>query len=258
MNTAETGQTTTHTASQAADESVQDIQRPLVTVDVVVFTLMDEALHVLLVQRPAADKEPFPGQWALPGGFVDVWQDEDLRACALRKLRDKTAVQSPYLEQLGSWGGRLRDPRGWSVTQVYFALLPWASLQPRKGGNAADVRWFPVDGTGLAQPGTALAFDHGRILAAAMERLRSKVEYTSLPAFLLPEPFTLPQLQRVYEIVLGRGLDKSAFRTRALAAPDFLEEVGPQATGAPRSPMGYRLVNRLQPVTFPRTFQVRG
>ena len=234
-----------------------DIERPLVTVDVVIFTLLTDALQVLLVQRPSHAGEPFPGQWALPGGFVDVALDDDLRACALRKLRDKTAVDSPYLEQLGSWGGRLRDPRGWSVTQVYFALLPWASLQPRKGSNAADVRWFPVDAAGAAPTADALAFDHALILAAGAKRLRSKVEYTSLPAFLLPEPFTLPQLQQVYEIVLGRPLDKSAFRTRALAAPDFLAETGLQATGAPRAPMGYRLANRHQPVTFPRTFQSR-
>ena len=211
----------------------------------------------LPARRSAHAGEPFPGQWALPGGFVDVALDDDLRACALRKLRDKTAVASPYLEQLGSWGGRLRDPRGWSVTQVYFALLPLASLQPRKGSNAADVRWFAVDAAGAAPTADPLAFDHALILAAAVERLRSKVEYTSLPAFLLSEPFTLPQLQQVYEIVLGRPLDKSAFRTRALAAPDFLEEAGLQATGAPRAPMGYRLVNRHQPVTFPRTFQSR-
>jgi 8-oxo-dGTP diphosphatase len=241
----------------APARSVRDIDRPLVTVDVVIFTLIDEVLQVLLVQRPHHGTEPFPGQWALPGSFVDVLLDDDLRACALRKLREKTAVESPYLEQLGSWGGRLRDPRGWSVTQVYFALLPWASLRRRKGANTADVRWFPVDTTGVTQVDGELAFDHRPILAAAVERLRSKVEYTSLPAFLLTEPFTLPQLQRVYETVLGRSVDKSAFRTRALAVPDFLEEVGPQATGAPRSPMGYRLVNRLQPVTFPRTFQAR-
>ena len=237
--------------------SVQDIARPLVTVDVVIFTLIDEALQVLLVQRPSHKGEPFPGQWALPGGFVDVLLDDDLRACALRKLHEKTAVASPYLEQLGSWGGRLRDPRGWSVTQVYFALLPWASLQSRKGANAAAVRWFAVDEAGAVQADEGLAFDHACILAAAVERLRSKVEYTSLPAFLLTEPFTLPQLQRVYEIVLGRPVDKSAFRTRALAAPDFLEEAGLQATGAPRAPMGYRLKCRVQPVTFPRTFQAR-
>lgn len=237
--------------------SVQDIARPLVTVDVVIFTLMADALQVLLVQRPSHEGEPFPGQWALPGGFVDLALDDDLRACAMRKLRDKTAVDSPYLEQLGSWGGRQRDPRGWSVTQVYFALLPWASLQPRKGSNAADVRWFAVDAAGAVLTTQALAFDHALILAAAVKRLRSKVEYTSLPAFLLTEPFTLPELQRVYEIVLSRPLDKSAFRTRALAAPDFLEETGLQATGAPRVPMGYRLVNRHQPVTFPRTFQSR-
>lgn len=257
MNTSEKWSVSHHTPASPGPD-IERMDRPLVTVDVVVFTLIDEALHVLLVQRPQHGNEPFPGQWALPGGFVDVLQDDDLQDCALRKLREKTAVASPYLEQLGSWGGRLRDPRGWSVTQVYFALLPHHELQPRKGANAADVRWFPVDATGLAQPDVGLAFDHGLILSAAMERLRSKVEYTSLPAFLLPELFTLPQLQHVYEIVLGRPVDKSAFRTRALAVPDFLVERGRQDTGAPRSPMGYGLVNRLRPVTFPRTFQARG
>ncbi len=102
----------------APSVQVQDINRPMVTVDVAVFTLLDDVLQVLLVQRPSQHHEPYPGRWALPGGFVDVLLDDDLRACALRKLSEKTAVASPYLEQLGSWGGRLRDPRGWSVTHV--------------------------------------------------------------------------------------------------------------------------------------------
>ena len=102
-----------------------------------------------------------------------------------------------------------------------------------------------------------LAFDHAQILAAAVERLRSKVEYTSLPAFLLPEPFTLPQLQHAYEVVLGRALDKSSFRTRALAM-EFLQEVGPMLhLDVPRKPEGYRLRNRDCPVTFPRPLQAR-
>ena len=242
-------------ASGAA--TAADIVRPLVTVDVVIFTLIDEALNVLLMQRPSQSGEPFPGQWALPGGFVDVAHDDDLRACALRKLQEKTAVSSPYLEQLGSWGGRYRDPRGWSATHAYFALLPQKQLKLNKGANAVDVRWFPVPGNGVVQASEGLAFDHDNILATAIERLRSKVEYTSLPAFLLDEPFTLPQLQRAYEIVLGRSVDKSAFRTRTLAAPEFLEIVGIQESRSPRAPMGYRMKHRDQPVTFPRTFQPR-
>jgi 8-oxo-dGTP diphosphatase len=101
-----------------------------------------------------------------------------------------------------------------------------------------------------------LAFDHRAILAVALERLRSKVEYTSLPAYLLHEPFTLPQLQHVYEVVLGRPLDKSGFRTRALAA-NFLVEMGQMDVGAPRPAMGYRLNDRQLPTVFPRTFSAR-
>src|SRR6185436_17106866 len=147
--------------------------------------------------------------------------DRSLMDCAVRKLREKTSIAGPYLEQLGSWGGAARDPRGWSATHVWFALLPSAELRPEKGANAADVAWFDVD----ALPRRRLAFDHSEILQSAVERLRGKVEYTSLPAFLLPEPFTLPQLQHAYEIVLARPVDKSGFRTRMLAA-GFLEETG--------------------------------
>lgn len=234
-----------------------DFPRPFTTVDVVIFTVADDALQVLLVQRPTAGSEPFPGRWALPGGFVDVRQDADLLACARRKLLDKTGVDSPYLEQLGSWGGAARDPRGWSATHVYFALIPGHDLILAKGANAADVSWFAVDELLGVRGPSALAFDHGEILHAAVERLRAKVEYTSLPAFLLPEPFTLPQLQQAYEVVLGRPVDKSGFRTRMMAA-GFLLEAG-LVEGASRRPaMGYRLADRSAPVVFPRTFSPRG
>ena len=233
-------------------KAAADFPRPYTTVDVVIFTVLDDSLQVLLVQRPQDGDEPYPGRWALPGGFVNVAVDADLEACARRKLREKTGVDSPYLEQLGSWGGAARDPRGWSATHVYFALIPGQHLALTKGANAADVGWFPVD-----EPlHKRLAFDHGSILKTAVERLRSKVEYTSLPAFLLPEPFTLPQLQRVYEVVLGRPVDKSGFRTRMLAAK-FLEEVGYVEGGSNRPAMGYRLVDRHSAVVFPRTFSPR-
>lgn len=226
---------------------------PFTTVDVVIFTVLDDELRVLLVQRPSNADDPFPGAWALPGGFVDIDQDRDLEACARRKLFEKTAVVSPYLEQLGSWGGEGRDPRGWSATHVYFALIPGQGLTLEKGANAADVGWFQVDQVLRHQK---LAFDHAAILRAAVERLRGKVEYTSLPAFLLQEPFTLPQLHKTYEVVLGRPIDKSAFRTRTLSA-DFLDEAGYVAGESNRPAMGYRLRDRGAPVVFPRTFSPR-
>ncbi len=226
---------------------------PYTTVDVVIFTVLKDALQVLLVQRPSDALEPFPSRWALPGGFVNVAEDDDLLACARRKLLEKTGVVSPYLEQLGSWGGATRDPRGWSATHVYFALIPGADLALTQGANAADVAWMPLEKV-LTE--MVLAFDHSHILEAAAERLRSKVEYTSLPAFLLPEPFTLPQLQQIYEVVLGRPIDKSGFRTRMLAA-DFLDEAGYVGGQSYRPAMSYCLKNRAAVVVFPRTFSPR-
>jgi 8-oxo-dGTP diphosphatase len=226
---------------------------PLTTVDVVIFSVVDDSLQVLLVKRPGEPDDPFPNLWALPGGFVDVDQDADLVACARRKLKEKTGVVSPYLEQLGSWGSAKRDPRGWSATHVYFALIPGGDVVLAKGANAAEVSWFRID---QAMNRLKLAFDHAEILKAAVDRLRGKVEYTSLPAFLLAEPFTLPQLQRTYEIVLGRSVDKSGFRTRMLAA-EFLEEAGYVDGESNRPAMGYRLRDRQVPALFPRTFSPR-
>lgn len=169
--------------------------------------------------------------------------------CALRKLHEKTGVATPYLEQLGSWGGASRDPRGWSSTHCFYALMPAQAVQLQKGGNAAAVQWFAADAAQRQQ----LAFDHAELLATALARLRSKVEYSSLPAFLLEEPFTLPELQRTYEIVLGRPVDKSAFRKRMLDGR-FLLEVGKQPGVLGRPAVVYRLLDRSQAVVFPRTF----
>ena len=221
-----------------------EFPRPLTTVDVAIFAIRDDALQVLLVRRPSGEGEPFPGAWALPGGFVDVARDKDLEACAIRKLRDKTGMVGPYLEQLGSWGSARRDPRGWSATHAYFALMPTVSIV---GG---DAEWFAIQ-SGRTKP--KLAFDHGEILEAAIARLRNKVEYTSLPAFLMPAEFTLPDLQRVYEIVLDRPLEKSAFRTRMLAT-DLIETVAKMRRGPNRPAQLYRLKKAKSPVFFTRPF----
>jgi len=228
-------------AKSSSRASPLGFERPLVTVDVVIFTVIGEQLKVLLVRRPADATDPFAGRAALPGGFIDVNLDGTLQDCALRKLRNKTGFVAPYLEQLGSWGNATRDPRGWCATHVYFALVPPPQDAPAGGPDGSE--WVEVD----AALRKRLAFDHAEILAAAVDRLRGKVEYTSLPAFLLPEPFTLPLLQRTYEIVLGRPMDKSAFRKRMLDA-GFLAEAG-------RTAMGYRIVDRERAAVFPRTFR---
>ncbi|MDH4325248.1 MAG: NUDIX hydrolase [Betaproteobacteria bacterium] len=236
-----------------AKQPLAGIARPLATVDLAIFTVTDDALRVLLVQRPATADEPFPGLWALPGGFVDTERDVDLEHCALRKLKEKAGIESPYLEQLGSWGSAKRDPRGWSATHAYFALVSRGAPALKPGGNAPDARWFPVSGSSVA---VRLAFDHAQILAAAISRLRNKVEYTSLPAFTLPREFTLTELQRTYEVVLGRALEKSAFRTRVLAA-DLVRPVGRIRRGPNRPAQMYRLRNPRAPVFFARTFSPR-
>jgi 8-oxo-dGTP diphosphatase len=221
--------------------------RPLTTVDVVIFGILDNGLHVLLVTRPDTPDEPYPGLRALPGGFVNVESDTDLESCALRKLQGKTGVKTPYLEQVGSWGGKERDPRGWSATHVYFSLIP-----PPENLEG-DAAWFPVEGRGVK---LKLAFDHNMLLEAAVQRLRSKVEYTSLPAFLLPDEFTLSELQLMYEVILERPLEKSAFRTRVLAA-GLVKPVNKIRTGNNRPAQLYRLVHPRKAVFFPRTFSPR-
>lgn len=225
-------------------------ERPLVTVDVAIFAIREGALHVLAVQRPADKHEPFPSLWALPGGFVNVQIDKDLEASALRKLKEKTGVVAPYLEQVGSWGSADRDPRGWSVTHVYFALVGSDEATLRPGGNAGDARWLAVDGNRVREK---LAFDHADLLKAALTRLRNKVEYTSLPAYLMPAEFTLTELQQVYEIVLDRTLEKKAFRTRMLAA-ELLEPLDRHKEGPNRPAQLYKLASKRKLHFFARAF----
>jgi 8-oxo-dGTP diphosphatase len=227
--------------------------KPLSTVDVVIFAVLEGRLRVLLVQRPATAGEPFPLVWALPGGFVDTILDADLESCAKRKLREKTGVEASYLEQLGSWGSATRDSRGWSITHVYFALLSADDVDLHAGGNAADTRWFPIEGQRVKEK---LAFDHAEILKAAVIRLRSKVEYTSLPAFLMPQEFTLTEFQRIYETLLGRPMEKKSFRTRILATA-LLEEITRRKEGANRPAKMYRLRNRKHPMLFSRALAAK-
>src|SRR6266702_4085689 len=222
-------------------------ERPLLTVDVVILGVAAERLDVLLLKRAEA---PFRGRWALPGGFVDVAVDRDLESVAKRKLFDKTGVAAPYLEQFGTVGNAKRDPRGWSATTVYFALIDATTARLVSGGNAEEVAWHPVE-----RLPRALAFDHAELCDGALTRFRSKVEYTSLPAHLLPDRFTLPDLQRTYEIVLGRPVDKASFRRRMLDA-GFLGAVpGGTRQDAKKPAQLVRIKPGGRLAYFPRTFR---
>ncbi|WP_395021415.1 NUDIX domain-containing protein [Dongia sp.] len=225
-------------------ESNAAFPRPQVTVDVAILTLRVGALQVLLMQRGAA---PFAGAWALPGGYIHPQEDADLDAAARRILRDKAGIETPYLEQLQGFGNAKRDPRGWTATFAYFALVAAETLAPQHGANADAVAWRN------ATDKQKLAFDHATILATAVARLRSKVEYTSLPVHLLPPKFTLPDLQRVYEQILGRKMDKSAFRKR-MAEADFVEPVpGERRLASNRPAQIYRVKRGFKTAFFDRT-----
>jgi 8-oxo-dGTP diphosphatase len=186
---------------------------PAITVDVVIFTLRDDDLQVLLIQRKIP---PFEGRWAIPGGFVEA--GESLEVAARRELLEETGVRNVYLEQLYTFGDPKRDPRGRVVTVAYLALVP-APLAVRAGSDASDAQWWSVAHL------PKLAFDHTRILQYALQRLRYKLEYSAVGFQLLPPTFTLSEIQKAYETVLGEPLDKRNFRRRILEA-DILEEAG--------------------------------
>ncbi len=179
---------------------------PLTMVDIAVFSIIDDNLYCLLVKR---GEHPYLRQWSLPGGFIDLASDDDIDACAKRKLVNKTGVKTPYLEQVMSVGNKTRDPRGWSMTVLYFALIDYQSIKVN-ADNVEEARWIIVD-DGLKE---SLAFDHNTLLECAVNRLKGRSIYTALPMSLLPEFFTLSELQRVFEIVLGTKLEKKSFRRR--------------------------------------------
>ncbi len=189
-------------------------ERPAVTVDVVIFSLFDDDLRVLLVKRRV---EPFAGYWAVPGGFIHP--NESLEKAAARKLAEETGVKDVYTEQLYTFGDVDRDPRMRVITVGYFALVPYNAIVHEPGKHEEATDWFSLDK--LPQ----LAFDHDEIVDYALERLRYKLEYTAVGFKLLPDEFTLSELQKAYEIVLSEKLDKRNFRRKILSA-DVIEETG--------------------------------
>lgn len=199
------------------------------TVDVVIFTIQDGVLKVLLIKRGIP---PFAGQLAIPGGFV--LDGEDLDQAALRELSEETGVSDVYLEQLYSFGRPDRDPRGRVVTVAYFALIS-PDRKLTAGSDAAAASWYSTDRL------PPLAFDHATILNYALERLRNKLEYTTVGFQLLPEKFTLTELQEVYEAILGRKLDKRNFR-RKMSVLKILKPLPEHRRGGQRPAQLYRFV----------------
>ncbi|GAA3759510.1 NUDIX domain-containing protein [Salinactinospora qingdaonensis] len=192
----------------------------VVTVDLVIFTVRDDALHVLLIER---GKEPFLGSLAIPGGHVR--DNETLDEAAGRELSEETQIDSEqlHLEQLHSYGAPGRDPRGRVITVAYLALGPNLPT-PMAGTDAKAAYWVPVDS--VLSGHNKLAFDHADILGDALERARSKLEYTTVATAFCAEPFTVSELRRVYEVVWGFPLDPSNFRRKVTRAASFIEPTG--------------------------------
>lgn len=183
------------------------VRKIFVTVDLVIFTIRDSDLKVLLIKR---DTPPFKDVWALPGGFFRI--DRSLEEAAKQKLFDETGVKNVYLEQLYTFGNPKRDPRGRIITVSYFALTNSDNIRlDAHAPGVKDVKWFSIK----AVPD--LAFDHKNIISYALKRLRWKLEYTTVAYSLLPEKFTLTELQNSYEIIFGRKFDKRNFRKKILS-----------------------------------------
>jgi len=187
--------------------------KPSVTVDLVIFTVTDTDLKVLLIKRKG---HPFKGQWAIPGGFVDVGdvhddQGESVEDAAHRELAEETGlpIGSCYLEQLYTFGNPGRDPRMRVITVAYYALIsPDKAPLVHAGDDAADAQWFSVDGL------SELAFDHDEILAMAVRRIRGKIDYTDIAFELVPRTFTVAELRSVHEAIKGISYDAANFRRR--------------------------------------------
>ena len=207
--------------------------RPSVTVDCAVFGLDEQGLWLLLIQRGVA---PFAGAWALPGGFVKM--EEGLEEAARRELEEETGLTKVFLEQLYTFGSPHRDPRGRVITVAYYALVKLLDHRTRAATDARAAEWHLVS----ALP--ELAFDHEKIIAAAVSRLRAKVRYEPIGFELLPKKFTLTQLQKLYETILEREIDKRNFRKKILSM-ELLDPLDEWQEGAKhRAPQLFRFNER--------------
>jgi len=213
---------------------------PFVTVDVALFTIDEQRVKVLLVKREEA---PYAGCWALPGGALKPHLDGTLLDAVHRVMERKLSASLPWVEEVCTFNGANRDPRGWSLSVLHMALFPMDRIQAVAGLRVSEVKWADAE-----LPLEALAFDHRRVLERAVQHLRNSVERGALPLQMLPEKFTLTQLQKTCEIVLGKSLDKSAFRRRLkeLHAGDIEEIEGEFERGVQRPAQLWKAVKHRQ------------
>ncbi|MDC8786235.1 NUDIX hydrolase [Roseateles koreensis] len=209
---------------------------PFVRIELAVMSVLNDALHVLLIKREQA---PYAGSWALPGGVLRIDIDKDLEAAAQRVAQERLGVSLPYLRQQCAEGSAIRDPRApWALSVVYRALVPLGSFEAEPGKRVEALKWVPVE---EAMADQTLAFDHAQLIDQAVASTRAEVQNLQLPAGYLPAEFTLGELQSMCEALLGRRLDKSSFRRRLDDAGVVSEVPGAMRTGAFRPAQLHRL-----------------
>lgn len=223
-----------------------EFDAPLVSVDSTLFTYHDHQLKVLLVERSS---HPDLGQWGLPGGFVELQSDETLEHTALRKLEEKTGVVPPYIEQLQTFGNNSRDKRGWSVTICYSSLIAYQDCEASIA-TVKDAAWVNI----ADLDSLTLAFDHHEIISIALQRLREKALYSIVPAYALAEKFTLPDLQALHEVLIGKSIQKKSFRRRIEQA-DLLIDTGEKRQESGRPAVLYRMREQSGKYTFLRNLE---
>ena len=225
----------------------QAFDAPIVTVDPVLFTYHEAQLKVLLVKR---SNHPDKGLWGLPGGFIDQEHDRHLEQTALRKLQEKTGVVPPYLEQLYTIGDSKRDKRSWSVTVCYTALIAH-QICAAKIASVEDAQWILLDDISKM----TLAFDHADIINTARKRLKQKALYSIVPAYALPEKFTLPELQHLHEVLLGKSIQKKSFRRRINQAELLIDTGETRSLGSGRPAVLYKMKKHSGEYTFIRNLE---
>lgn len=223
--------------------SMNEFENPLFTVDSVLFTVKNNALKVLMVKRA---NEPFNGCWGLPGGFVDVNSDATTDVTALRKLKEKTSVAPKYLEQLQVFSSADRDPRGFSVTLVYFALIAAQEVSSHID-TIDEVQW--IDITSLDN--LSIAFDHQKIIEQAKERLQQKALYSMVPVYCLPEFFTVGQLKSVIETIIGKTIQRKSL-IRRIESANMFETIDEKVKSGGRLAQQYTVKPNVDIVNFER------
>lgn len=188
------------------------MKMPIVTVDVVLVTVDNDKISIGILER---EKEPFKNQLALPGMFVNIEKDKNIEDTAKRILNEKIGINNVFLEQLETISGEIRDPRGWSISVVYYALISKNDINNIKD----NFKFIPYKSMPM------LAFDHNNIIEKTINRIRSKTSYSTLAAHFLPEKFTIAELHNVYQIIMNEKLDAQSFRRKVLAL-NFLKESG--------------------------------